>query len=277
MYSKELEELIDAIVADGKITDKERAVVSKRAEKEGVDLDELEVYLDGKVQNQKGASLLLQDQQAAKKSGQARKKTYKRSLVIIGFCFLALIVSFLFAPSNSMPQVSSSLDKTQILGILKNKAAISSTEIEVRKICHFEDNTPASITHPGTWKMGERECVFPVDIRLTYGIDLNEMSISDIEIDSSFNSTIIVKLPDPKLLQSEYDSEIDQSSILDIKSGFRDKASIGDMQSMAQKTYQDVCNCADSLLAGSIKEYEENTKLVISSMFKNIGIQVNYK
>lgn len=47
MYSKELEELISAAIADGVITDKERTVIRNRAEREGVDSDEVDVYIDG--------------------------------------------------------------------------------------------------------------------------------------------------------------------------------------------------------------------------------------
>lgn len=55
MYSKELEELIEAILADGVITDKERAVLYKRAEREGVDIDELEIVLDGRLAKMQSA------------------------------------------------------------------------------------------------------------------------------------------------------------------------------------------------------------------------------
>ena len=47
MYSKELETLINAVLADGVVTDKERAVIQKKAAQEGVDADEIDVYIDG--------------------------------------------------------------------------------------------------------------------------------------------------------------------------------------------------------------------------------------
>lgn len=47
MFSKELEEFIDSTLADGVLTDKERNVLHKRAQAEGVDPDELDVYIDG--------------------------------------------------------------------------------------------------------------------------------------------------------------------------------------------------------------------------------------
>lgn len=49
MFSKELEEIIEASLADGEITDKERAVLHKRAIAEGIDPDELDVIIDGKL------------------------------------------------------------------------------------------------------------------------------------------------------------------------------------------------------------------------------------
>lgn len=49
MYSKELEEIIDAALADGVITEKEREVLHKRAQAEGVDPDELDVVIDGRL------------------------------------------------------------------------------------------------------------------------------------------------------------------------------------------------------------------------------------
>lgn len=49
MFSKELEEIIDAALADGVLTDKERAILHKRAVAEGVDTDELDLVLDGRL------------------------------------------------------------------------------------------------------------------------------------------------------------------------------------------------------------------------------------
>lgn len=57
MFSKELESLIEAALADGILEDHEKAALVKRAKKEGVDLDELEIYIQSimqkRQQNQK--------------------------------------------------------------------------------------------------------------------------------------------------------------------------------------------------------------------------------
>lgn len=47
--NEELEKLIDLALADGQLTDKERQVLFKKAEKLGVDMDEFEMVLDAKL------------------------------------------------------------------------------------------------------------------------------------------------------------------------------------------------------------------------------------
>ena len=49
MYSEQLEALIKNVLADGVITDKERAVLHKKAEAEGIDVDEIDVYIEGEL------------------------------------------------------------------------------------------------------------------------------------------------------------------------------------------------------------------------------------
>lgn len=49
MYDQSLEQLIDAVIADGVITDQERKVVYKKAASLGIDQDEIKVYLEGRL------------------------------------------------------------------------------------------------------------------------------------------------------------------------------------------------------------------------------------
>lgn len=49
MYSEQIEELIDAILEDGQITEKERSVLHKRAIAEGIDPDEVDVIIDARL------------------------------------------------------------------------------------------------------------------------------------------------------------------------------------------------------------------------------------
>ena len=49
MHSPELEKLIEAALIDGALTEKEKQILFKKAEKEGVDLDEFEMILDARL------------------------------------------------------------------------------------------------------------------------------------------------------------------------------------------------------------------------------------
>lgn len=50
MYSKEMEALIEVTLQDGVLTDQEKAVLVKRAQNEGIDLEELDVYIQSLLQ-----------------------------------------------------------------------------------------------------------------------------------------------------------------------------------------------------------------------------------
>lgn len=49
MYNEKLEALIDAALADGELTEKEKQILFKKAQEMGVDLDEFEMVLDARL------------------------------------------------------------------------------------------------------------------------------------------------------------------------------------------------------------------------------------
>lgn len=55
MYSEELEMLIDAALEDGELTEKEKQVLFKRAQAEGIDLDEFEMIINARLLKKKKA------------------------------------------------------------------------------------------------------------------------------------------------------------------------------------------------------------------------------
>ena len=65
MFSKELENLIQATLEDGILEDYEKAALVKRAEAEGVDLAELEIYINSILQRRKRELAKEQDIQQA--------------------------------------------------------------------------------------------------------------------------------------------------------------------------------------------------------------------
>lgn len=49
MYSEQIEKLIELALVDGELTEKKKQILLKRAEAEGIDLDEFEMVLDARV------------------------------------------------------------------------------------------------------------------------------------------------------------------------------------------------------------------------------------
>lgn len=49
MYNEQIEALINAALADGTLTEKEKQILFKRAESMGIDLDEFEMVLDSRL------------------------------------------------------------------------------------------------------------------------------------------------------------------------------------------------------------------------------------
>jgi hypothetical protein len=53
MYNDKIENLINFALADGELTEKEKQILFKKAEEEGIDLDEFEMVLNAKLHNKK--------------------------------------------------------------------------------------------------------------------------------------------------------------------------------------------------------------------------------
>ena len=49
MYDERIEQLISAALADGVLTEKEKQILFKRAQEQGIDLDEFEMVLDSRL------------------------------------------------------------------------------------------------------------------------------------------------------------------------------------------------------------------------------------
>lgn len=79
MFSKELENLIQATLEDGVLEDYEKAALVKRAQAEGVDLTELEIYINSILQKRKRE---LED----KKKAQRAEVEQKRKDAMGEFC-----------------------------------------------------------------------------------------------------------------------------------------------------------------------------------------------
>ena len=70
----DLDKLIDAVVADGVITEKERAVILKKATAAGYDADEVEILLDGRLHEKQAAQKPVEKQVEKKKPAEKPAK-----------------------------------------------------------------------------------------------------------------------------------------------------------------------------------------------------------
>ena len=75
MFSKEMEALIKATLEDGKLEENEKAALIKRAQKEGIDLDELEIYINSLLQKRK-RELNKENEVREEKNQQAKKEAF---------------------------------------------------------------------------------------------------------------------------------------------------------------------------------------------------------
>lgn len=68
MYSDKIESLINAALADGELTEKEKQILFRKAEAEGIDLDEFEMVLDARLYEANKAAQAAAQQSSAPKS-----------------------------------------------------------------------------------------------------------------------------------------------------------------------------------------------------------------
>ena len=59
IYNEQIENLIEMALADGELTEKEKQVLFKKAEAQGIDLDEFEMVLDAKLFEKQKISTIL--------------------------------------------------------------------------------------------------------------------------------------------------------------------------------------------------------------------------
>lgn len=129
MFSKEMEALIEATLEDGVLTDQEKMVLVKRAQKEGVDVDELDVYIQSVLQRRKNATVNAE----MKAENESKLGTVKRcvrcgAIIPLGAavcpdCGLTLDNNTAGTAVEQINAILSDLDK-ELTGLLQKKASI---------------------------------------------------------------------------------------------------------------------------------------------------------
>lgn len=86
MFSKEMEALIEATLEDGVLTDQEKAVLVKRAQKEGIDIDELDVYIQSILQKRQKAEANVRKKLQAQEDQIAEEEARKSKMGDVKRC-----------------------------------------------------------------------------------------------------------------------------------------------------------------------------------------------
>ena len=73
MYNEQIEALISAALTDGVLTEKEKQILFKKAQAQGIDLDEFEMVLDARLVELKKAEKANQSSKKSNKHGEIRK------------------------------------------------------------------------------------------------------------------------------------------------------------------------------------------------------------
>ena len=78
MFSKEMEALIQATLEDGRLEENEKSALVKRAQKEGIDLDELEIYINS-LQQKRQRELKEKNDELDEKLEKEKKEAFGRT------------------------------------------------------------------------------------------------------------------------------------------------------------------------------------------------------
>lgn len=116
MYNEQLEQLIDAALVDGILTDKEREVIMKKAQTLGIDADEAEVILEAKVYE-------LNNKDTRNKA-ETKTQIQNQNVFRVNEIFSANIVHFL--EYKKLAEEEYSIHK--VMGFRSNKINISDQE-----------------------------------------------------------------------------------------------------------------------------------------------------
>jgi hypothetical protein len=118
MFSKEMEALIQATLEDGKLEENEKAALVKRAQKEGIDIDELEIYINSLLQKRQ-RELNKEKDAREEKHEQAKKEAFGRVCPNCGKQVPPLTLKcdcgYEFTKKDSVSSVQNLLDKINII------------------------------------------------------------------------------------------------------------------------------------------------------------------
>ncbi|MBR4135354.1 MAG: DUF4230 domain-containing protein [Bacteroidales bacterium] len=203
----------------------------------------------------------------------SKGKTRSILTYLLLLLFSGLMLFFAFRmPQKYRTTLRASGKPTQqeLLSMLKKESKIASTEIIIHKIGVYESGTEFVSINPATWKLGTRLCVIPVDIKILYGIDLNDMKQGDIQYQTG--DTVLIQLPNPKIIDQSFEPVSNHQDVVAFTTGKRKKVGETTMQQVKNMAFNEVINNSAQLQESFSEEIIQNTEIVFTSLLKPIGL-----
>lgn len=193
----------------------------------------------------------------------------KRNYWIMLTASVAILVAVIVWPAKKLEEKVLP-EKSEILGVLQAQSQIATTEVTIRKMGIYDSETQITSLNPAKWKLGKRLCVIPVDVTIRYGIDLDEMTESDLTFIGK--DSIQVRLPKPKIIDKSYDPVTNQQEIVTLSTGLRDKVGETTIQQIKAMAFEDVVEEDKDLQAQLAEELTHNTESVFTSLLEAVGL-----
>ena len=159
---------------------------------------------------------------------------------------------------------------SEIVGMLQEQSQLASTEVTIRKMGVYNSETQLVSLNPSKWKLGNRLCVIPVDVKIRYGINLDELSEKDIRIIG--NDTVEIRLPKAKIIDKSFVPYTNKDEIVVISTGLRDNVGETTIQKIKTMAFEEVIKQDKDIQKQLSKQLTHNTETVFTSMLEAIGL-----
>lgn len=192
------------------------------------------------------------------------------AIILVYFCCSNNEANDNEANENVIEQHNLPNGRQQILSILKQNADLASTEVKIRKIIIYDSSKSEQfvLSDPSTWKYGDQKCIIPIEVTIKYGYDIRDLKIDDIKLEND-STAVAVFLPNPKIIDAGYKTEIEEGSVTSISTGLRSKIGHELQEKIRKEGYESVLKEDLTSIIG--QDIENNTRLLFENLIKSLG------
>ena len=196
----------------------------------------------------------------------------RNKYIKVGLLAVLALVAILGAIVLTNKKVPDPPSVATILSTIQQEADLVTTELTIRKIAYYDSSQHEQIllSDPSTWKYGERKCIVPVEVKIKYGYDLRDMTLDNVKVNDTLR-VIEVTLPQPKIIDSGFNSTVDYDRVVCIATGLRDKVGHETIEKIRQQAYEAVMKDDFQELAGT--EIRHNAQTLLNSLAISMGFE----